>query len=129
MVLTVVGAWSVGPGHLNQGPQVHPPGQVFGGSAGRSAASETGVDSKIHVPRRKTYDMSSLLNPFLASPALRGPAHPANDEILHEMSEHTCTAALTACGRSHAASRSAFPIVLFNMSGNVPAAPQVEEYS
>lgn len=73
--------------------------------------------------------MSSPLNPFLASPALRSPAHPANDEILHEMTEHTCTAALMACGRSHAASHSAFPVTLFNMSGTVPAAPQVEEHS
>lgn len=109
MVLTVVpGPLGLDPMAKDQGPQVHPPDQVFGGSEGRSAASETDVDSKIRVPRRKNYDMSSLLNPFWLP-------QPSGVQPIQPMTEHTCTTALTACGMSHVASHSAFPIMLFNM--------------
>lgn len=63
--------WSVGPG------QPEPPDRVFGGSAGRSAASETDVDSKIHVPRRKNCHELSF-KPFFSfpSPAESSPVQP-----------------------------------------------------
>lgn len=45
------------------------------------------------------------------------------------MSEHTGMLALTACGMSHTAPHAEFPIMIFNMKSDVPAAPQVEKYS